>query len=319
MLEEPDAELLSRRRGHHTAPPSTLAAVAMAKGRIAEKSQTGSLQSIPAGDRAAEARGPTAPGSRDHLKEKACAEAGSARMSLLILVSIFLSAAFVMFLVYKNFPQLSEEERVNMKVPRDMDDAKALGKVLSKYKDTFYVEVLVAYFATYIFLQTFAIPGSIFLSILSGFLYPFPLALFLVCLCSGLGASFCYMLSYLVGRPVVYKYLTEKAVKWSQQVERHREHLINYIIFLRITPFLPNWFINITSPVINVPLKVFFIGTFLGVAPPSFIAIKAGTTLYQLTTAGEAVSWNSVFVLMILALLSILPAIFQKNLRQKFE
>lgn len=48
------------------------------------------------------------------------------------------------------------------------------------------------------------------------------------------------------------------------QVERHREHLINYIIFLRITPFLPNWFINITSPVINVPLKVFFIGTFLG-------------------------------------------------------
>ena len=42
------------------------------------------------------------------LSEKACAEAGSARMSLLILVSIFLSAAFVMFLVYKNFPQLSE-------------------------------------------------------------------------------------------------------------------------------------------------------------------------------------------------------------------
>lgn len=36
--------------------------------------------------------------------------------------------------------------------------------------------------------------------------------------CSGLGASFCYLLSYLVGRPVVYKYLTEKAVKWSQQV-----------------------------------------------------------------------------------------------------
>uniref|UniRef100_A0A8C6C442 Transmembrane protein 41B n=2 Tax=Odontoceti TaxID=9722 RepID=A0A8C6C442_MONMO len=190
----------------------------MTKGRVVERSQTGALHTTPPGDKAAGPRGPSAPGSGNHLKEKACAEAGSARMSLLILVSIFLSAAFVMFLVYKNFPQLSEEERMNMKVPRDMDDAKALGKVLSKYKDTFYVQVLVAYFATYIFLQTFAIPGSIFLSILSGFLYPFPLALFLVCLCSGLGASFCYMLSYLVGRPVVYKYLTEKAVKWSQQV-----------------------------------------------------------------------------------------------------
>ncbi|XP_005989741.1 transmembrane protein 41B [Latimeria chalumnae] len=257
--------------------------------------------------------------ANDLIKGKAQSEGGSARMSLLILVSIFLSAAFVMFLVYRNFPELSEDERETIKIPRDMDDAKALGRVLSKYKDTYYIQVLVAYFATYVFLQTFAIPGSIFLSILSGFLYPFPLALFLVCLCSGLGASFCYMLSYLVGRPVVYKYLTEKAVKWSQQVDKHRDHLINYIIFLRITPFLPNWFINITSPVINVPLKVFFFGTFLGVAPPSFVAIKAGTTLYQLTTAGEAVSWSSVIILMILAILSILPAIFQRKLKQKFE
>lgn len=40
----------------------------MAKGRVAERSQTGSLQSTPAGERAAGTRAPTAPGSRDHLK-----------------------------------------------------------------------------------------------------------------------------------------------------------------------------------------------------------------------------------------------------------
>ncbi|XP_016349635.1 transmembrane protein 41B-like [Sinocyclocheilus anshuiensis] len=243
----------------------------------------------------------------------------SARMSILLLITIFACSACVMYLVFRNFPELSEDERERIKIPKDMDDAKALGTVLSKYKDTYYTQVLLAYFATYIFLQTFAIPGSIFLSILSGYLYPFPLALFLVCLCSGLGASFCYMLSYLVGRPMVYKYLTERAQKWSQQVDKHREHLINYIIFLRITPFLPNWFINITSPVINVPLGVFFLGTFLGVAPPSFVAINAGTTLYKLATAGEAVSWNSLLVLGVLAVVSILPVCFQKKLQQKLE
>ncbi|XP_023680306.1 transmembrane protein 41B-like isoform X1 [Paramormyrops kingsleyae] len=260
----------------------------------------------------------TKPGG-DSMKGPVSSKGGSARMSLLILLFIFTCAASVMYLVYQNFPELSEDEREKMKIPKDMDDAKALGTVLSKYKDTYYTQVLIAYFATYIFLQTFAIPGSIFLSILSGYLYPFPLALFLVCLCSGLGASFCYMLSYLVGRPVVHKYLTEKAQKWSQQVDKHREHLINYIIFLRITPFLPNWFINITSPVINVPLGIFFIGTFFGVAPPSFVAINAGTTLYKLTTAGEAVSWNSLAVLGVLAVLSILPVCFQKKLQQKLE
>ncbi|KAJ8396725.1 hypothetical protein AAFF_G00015630 [Aldrovandia affinis] len=253
------------------------------------------------------------------VKGPAYSGGGSARVSFLILLSIFTCAASLMYLVYRNFPELSDEERDVLKIPKDMDDAKALGTVLSKYKDTYYTQVLVAYFATYVFLQTFAIPGSIFLSILSGYLYPFPLALFLVCLCSGLGASFCYMLSYLVGRPVVYKYLTEKAQKWSQQVDKHREHLINYIIFLRITPFLPNWFINITSPIINVPLGVFFLGTFLGVAPPSFVAINAGTTLYKLTTAGEAVSWSSLAVLGVLAVLSILPVCLQRKLQQKLD
>lgn len=258
-------------------------------------------------------------GNAQLIKETTLPTQGSARMSLLILALIFTCSASFMYLVYRNFPELSEDEMEKIKIPKDMDDAKALGTVLSKYKDTYYAQVLVAYFATYVFLQTFAIPGSIFLSILSGYLYPFPLALFLVCLCSGLGASFCYMLSYLVGRPMVYKYLTERAQKWSQQVDKHRDHLINYIIFLRITPFLPNWFINITSPVINVPLGVFFIGTFLGVAPPSFVAINAGTTLYKLTTAGEAVSWNSLAVLGILAVLSILPVCFQKKLQKKLE
>ncbi|XP_055755894.1 transmembrane protein 41B-like [Salvelinus fontinalis] len=253
------------------------------------------------------------------LKDTRYTGGGSARMSLLILLSVFTCAASVMYLVYRNFPELNNDEMATIKIPKDMEDAKALGTVLSKYKDTYYTQVLVAYFTTYIFLQTFAIPGSIFLSILSGYLYPFPLALFLVCLCSGLGASFCYMLSYLVGRPVVYRYLTERAQKWSQQVDKHRDHLINYIIFLRITPFLPNWFINITSPVINVPLGVFFLGTFFGVAPPSFVAINAGTTLYKLTTAGEAVSWNSLIVLGVLAVLSILPVCFQKKLQQKME
>lgn len=42
------------------------------------------------------------------------------------------------------------DEMATIKIPKDMDDAKALGTVLSKYKDTYYTQVLVAYFTTYI-------------------------------------------------------------------------------------------------------------------------------------------------------------------------
>ncbi|KAK3102304.1 hypothetical protein FSP39_010356 [Pinctada imbricata] len=243
----------------------------------------------------------------------------SSTRSFVILIVIFLTSVIALAIVAINFPKLEEDEKQHIKLPRNIDDAKNLGKVLSRYKDTYYYQVLGAYFITYIFLQSFAIPGSIFLSILSGFLFKFHIALFLVCLCSGIGASFCYLLSYLVGRRLVQKYIPERVEEWRSHVERHRDHLLNYIVFLRITPFLPNWFINITSPVINVPMGPFFLGTFLGVAPPSFVAIQAGTTLHQLTSSGDAVSWTSMFVLGLFAILSLLPVILKKQLKEKFD
>lgn len=85
------------------------------------------------------------------LKEAQQSIGGSTRMSLLILASIFACSASIMYLVYRNFPELPDDEMEKIKIPKDMDDAKALGTVLSKYKDTYYTQVLVAYFATYVF------------------------------------------------------------------------------------------------------------------------------------------------------------------------
>ncbi|XP_055997725.1 transmembrane protein 41B-like isoform X1 [Ostrea edulis] len=197
------------------------------------------------------------------LRPKSMNQSSSTK-SFIILGLIFVTSILCLGLIYLSFPNLDQDEKQHIKLPRNIEDAKSLGKVLSRYKDSYYNQVLGGYFITYIFLQSFAIPGSIFLSILSGFLFPFHIALFLVCLCSGIGASFCYLLSYLVGRRLVAKYIPERIAEWQSHVNKHREHLLNYIIFLRITPFLPNWFINIASPVINVPILPFFLGTFIG-------------------------------------------------------
>ena len=183
----------------------------------------------------------------------------------------------------------------------------------------FIEQVFAGFICVYIFLQTFAIPGSIFLSIISGFLFPFPLALFAVCFCSATGASFCYLLSYLVGRKLVRHYLPERAAQWSAKVDSHRSNLLSYILFLRITPFLPNWFINIVSPVIGVPLFPFWTGTFFGVAPPSFIFIQAGTTLQQLTSTMDPITWDTVLLLVVFALLSILPVLLKNKLKSKYD
>ncbi|CAI8056105.1 Transmembrane protein 41 homolog [Geodia barretti] len=65
---------------------------------------------------------------------------------------------------------------------------------------------------------------------------------------------------------------------FTVSIDRHSEDMLWYVVFLRITPFLPNWFINLASPIVGVRIPPFFWGTFLGVAPPSFFFVRAGTT-----------------------------------------
>ncbi|XP_065077540.1 transmembrane protein 41B [Ochlerotatus camptorhynchus] len=253
------------------------------------------------------------PSSEDKEEER------SARQSLIILASIFFTSLFAMIYVYAMFPELEESEKQYIKVPFDIDDAKQLGRVLDRYKDLYYLEVMSGVVLVYIFLQTFAIPGSLFLSILSGFLYNFPVALTLVCFCSALGATLCYLLSQLVGRRVVIHYFPEKARVWAHQVDKHREDLLSYMLFLRMTPFLPNWFINLVAPVIGVPLYPFALGTFLGVAPPSFIAIQAGKTLYKMTSSSDAFSWGSVTLLAVFSVFSLVPVVFKRYFKSKID
>jgi len=241
------------------------------------------------------------------------------KTAILLLLLIFFTSALAMFLVWKTLPPIDPKDQEDLKFPSDIEDAKKLGNVLSRYKEQYYAQVLAGFLCVYIFLQTFAIPGSIFLSIISGFLFPFPVALFSVCFCSATGASFCYLLSYLVGRRLVRHYLPERAAQWSAKVDNHRSNLLSYILFLRITPFLPNWFINIVSPVIGVPLFPFWVGSFFGVAPPSFIFIQAGTTLQQLTSTMDPITVETVLLLVVFALLSILPVLMKNKLKTKFE
>lgn len=241
------------------------------------------------------------------------------RSSFLILATVFGFAIIILTLIYSYLPELQTDHKKHIKLPKDIEDAKNLGKVLSIYKETHYYSVMGVYFATYIFLQTFAIPGSIFLSILSGFLFSFPINLVLICCCSAIGATNCFLLFSVVGRRIVIRYFPERIMTWNTQVDNHRENLLNYIIFLRITPFLPNWFINMTSPVIGVPVFPFVFGTFIGVAPPSLLAIQAGKTLHTLTSASDAVSPLQFMSLIALGFVSMIPVLFKHRLRKKLE
>eukprot|EP01083_Nonionella_stella_P020619 57187_1 len=97
-----------------------------------------------------------------------------------ILLFTFILSFILMIFMFCNFPSMAPEDKAQLKIPRDLSDVKILANVLSEYQgDNNYV-VMIGFCALYLFLQTFAIPGTLLLSILSGCLFPWLIALILV-------------------------------------------------------------------------------------------------------------------------------------------
>jgi uncharacterized membrane protein YdjX (TVP38/TMEM64 family) len=77
-------------------------------------------------------------------------------------------------------PNFSEEERgMIFRIPKSPMDLYNITKVLEKYTQNYPFYVLFAFVYLYILLQAFAIPGPIFLCILSGPLFGFVPGFFL--------------------------------------------------------------------------------------------------------------------------------------------
>jgi uncharacterized membrane protein YdjX (TVP38/TMEM64 family) len=70
----------------------------------------------------------------------------------------------------------------------------------------------------YIFMQTFMIPGTIFMSLLAGALFGQLRGVALVVFAATAGASSCYFLSKMIGKPLVFSLWPDKLSFFQKQV-----------------------------------------------------------------------------------------------------
>lgn len=58
------------------------------------------------------------------------------------------------------------------------------------------------------------------------------------------------------------------------------------MLFLRVTPLIPNWFVNVASPIVGVPISTFAIATFIGECYFP-ISSQSVMSLFQSSVIGE--------------------------------
>ncbi|XP_021276189.1 uncharacterized membrane protein At4g09580 [Herrania umbratica] len=200
-----------------------------------------------------------------------------------------------------------------LKLPRSLEDLQILRDHLETYTSDYTLQVLVGYCVVYIFMQTFMIPGTVFMSLLAGALFGVFKGVALVVFTATAGASSCYFLSKLIGRPLVFSLWPDKLSFFQAQVAQRRERLLNYMLFLRLTPTLPNTFINVASPIVDVPYHVFFMATIIGLIPAAYITVRAGIALGELQSVGDLYDFNSIATLFLIGVVSVTPTLMSKT------
>jgi len=256
----------------------------------------------------------------------------SSRRQTLILGVLFVLALVLLFVLFRSFPTLNESDRAQLVFPRSLRDVRRLSNVLRKYRDQHMGSVVAAFCAIYIFLQAFAIPGALFLSILAGPLFGIWRGLALVSLVATTGSAICFQISSRLGRGLVAKYFPGMLDSFRKKVHAQRRNLFFYLLFLRISPLLPNWFISVSSPLLGIPFHLFVAATFLGLMPANYIHVSTGVQLEAMeayvTNDGSgsdpdaerpAVQWKNLLFLLGLACLALLPTLFKKKLAQMDE
>ncbi|KAM9804614.1 transmembrane protein 41A-A [Neosynchiropus ocellatus] len=212
------------------------------------------------------------------------------------------------------------EEPSRLKFPSDLEELRELAVLLQFYKTEHTGYVLLLFCSAYLYKQSFAIPGSSFLNILAGAIFGAYEGLLLACLLTTVGSTMCYLLSNAFGKHYIENRFPDKVSMLQRKVEENQDCLFFFLLFLRFFPMTPNWFLNMSAPIVNIPITFFFGSVFIGLLPYNFICVQTGVMLSEVSSLDDLFSWERLLQLLAIACVALLPgALIRRYSRRRLK
>lgn len=222
--------------------------------------------------------------------------------------AITLNLAFL-YVVVKNAPG----EADLLYFPSSLEDIRSLAGVLGVYHQLHPQYVLLLFSSAYLFKQTFAVPGSVFLNVLAGAIFGTHSGFILCSLLTACGASLCYFLARLVGEGAVARWFPNQLESFRVKLEENKTELPFFLLFLRLFPMSPNWALNMASGVLGVPIHLFFLSVLVGLMPYNYLCVTSGAILSEIKDLGDVVSWANMARCATAALAALLPTLLLRG------
>ncbi|XP_075215512.1 transmembrane protein 41A-like [Lycorma delicatula] len=230
---------------------------------------------------------------------------------------VVLSTAWL-YILTSFTPKITENVDTSLKFPSTFSELKNISNLLKLYYKENWLFVILLFSSAYMYKQAFIIPGSVFMNVLGGALFGVVIGFPLCCFLTAIGASCCFIMSKKFGRDTLQYYFPNQIEYLRCKVQENSDQLVYFLLFLRLFPMTPNWLINLLSPIIGVPLHLFFFTVFIGLMPYNFLCVQAGGMLASLTSLDEVFSIKTFLKLACMAVIALGPSFILKRTRKEF-
>ena len=165
--------------------------------------------------------------------------------------------------------------------------------------------VLSAYVLTYFTVTAASLPGALILTLLGGAIFGPFLGTFVILSSATSGAAIAFLSGRYIFRDVIEEKYTSFFDKINDGIDKDG---IYYLLFLRLVPF-PFFVVNIVLGLTRVSLVMFYITTFFGMAPGTFVFANAASQLSQIDSLSGLVSGKMLLSFALLGVLALSPII----------
>lgn len=237
---------------------------------------------------------------------------------VLVRVAIFITIA----LASLGLCLVLAHETLDIEIPRTLAELKESAihlELVAQETTTGYMHVTFVFAVLYLWQQAFSIPGSILLNLLAGYLYGAAMGgLWTSALTAG-GATLAYLLAYLICEPFMdLTWVNNKmdVIRTQVNVNKKNGGLFWWLLFARLFPFTPYWFMNMAAPMLEIPVMPFFVSTFFGSLPYNFVSCQAGEVIGQINTTADIFTFSMIIKMAIVSIISLIPVVFGSKIKK---
>ena len=195
-----------------------------------------------------------------------------------------------------------------------LDALKANRQSLIQYYETHKLVTVATFMAIYILQTALSLPGAAILSLAAGAIFGSLLGTVYAVIAATIGAALAFLVTRYLLRDTIINKFGANLEALNRELETRG---FNYLLFLRLVPLFPFFLINLAAGLTRLPLRVFVLGTMIGIIPGGFVFVNAGASLASIESLGDVASPRVLGSFALLGLFALVPVIYGKVKQKK--